>query len=199
MPETPLNASQQVERIREILVGRQMYQVEDRLRRLEEGGGVAPGPEGSRVEQAAIKRLEESQSAVIQHTNQLRKQLVEEAELRNQQIGHLAEHLNRTTQRIEAASSGLGGGDEQLELQLSEHLEHISSAMAARIDARVREILQHLQSELVHWKSQMDREMQGMREQKADRRELQSRFARLASAAMEDDPPQSAENDGFLL
>ena len=199
MPETPLNASQQVERIREILVGRQMYQVEDRLRRLEEGGGAEPGSAGPRVDLAAIRRLEESQSAVIEHTNQLRKQLVDEAELRNQQIGHLAEHLNRTAQKIEAASSGLGGVDEQLEVQLSEHLEHISSAMAARIDARVREILQHLQSELVHWKSQMDREMKGMREQKADRREMQSRFARLASAAMEDAPPKPEENDGFLL
>ena len=59
--------------------------------------------------------------------------------------------------------------------------------------------LQHLQTELVHWKGQVDRDVQGVRNQKADREELQNRFARLASAAMEEDPPAVREDDGFLL
>ena len=198
MPETPLNPSQQVERIREILVGRQMHHVEDRLRRLEEGGELSSSP-GIRADPDAVGRLQQSQNTLIQHTTELRKQLVEEAELRNRQIAHLAEHLNTATRKIESASSGLAEKDRHLEAQLSEHLEHISSAMAARIDARVREILQHLQSELVQWKSQVDRDMQGMRDQMVDRRELRRRFARLASAAMEDEPAMPTENDGYLL
>jgi DNA-binding helix-hairpin-helix protein with protein kinase domain len=68
--------------------------------------------------------------------------------------------------------------------------------MAARIDARVREILQHLQTEIVQWKRQIDRELQTVREDSVSRAELKSRFARLASAAMEDDPKP---DNGFLI
>ena len=37
MHDPPLNPSQQVERIREILVGRQLQHVEDRIRQIEAG------------------------------------------------------------------------------------------------------------------------------------------------------------------
>lgn len=193
MPESSLNPSQQVERIREILVGRQMHQVEDRLQRLESGspaGGADP---------AALQRLEQAQRTVVDQTNQLRRQIGEEVQLRNQQIAQLAQHLDTASRKLHEASVGIERQDRQLEQHLSTHLEHISTAMAARIDARVREILQHLQTELLHWKNQMDRDLQGMRNDKADRRELQSRFARLASAAMEEDRPEAPKDEGFLL
>jgi hypothetical protein len=60
--------------------------------------------------------------------------------------------------------------------------------MAARIDARMREVFQHLQSEIVQWKNQMDREFHTLREDTVSRTELKNRFARIASAAMEEDP-----------
>ena len=193
MPDSSLNPSQQVERIREILVGRQMHQVEDRLQRLE------TNPTTASIDHEAIERLERSQYAVIEQTNRLQQQVAQEVQLRNQQVAHLAQHLDSASRKLNEASAGIERQDRQLEDHLSAHLEQISAAMAARIDARVREILQHLQSELVHWKSQVDRDLQGVHAQKADREELQSRFARLASAAMEDESPKANEDDGFLL
>lgn len=193
MPDSTLNPSQQVERIREILIGRQMHQVENRLQRLE---ASAPGPATA---PDSLQRLEQSQRDVVDQANQLRQQISQEVELRNQQVAHLANHLDAASRKLQEASVGIEKQDRQLEKHLSAHLEQMSAAMAARIDARVREILQHLQTELVHWKGQMDRDMQSVRTQKVDREELKKRFARLASAAMEDEIPVASEDDGFLL
>jgi ABC-type transporter Mla subunit MlaD len=195
MSDPSLNPSQQVERIREILVGRQMHQVEDRLQQMEQrlsGGGA---PQGQNL------ALQQTQRSVLEETRQLREQLKEETRLRSQQINQLAQHLDAASQKLDAASSGLERQDRQFSGQLSKHLEDISSAMAARIDARVREILHHLQHEIGQWKNQIDRDMGSVRHDMVGRSELKSRFARLAAAAMEDEVPTNApdDEDGFLL
>lgn len=185
MEDRPLNPSQHVERIREILVGRQIHQVEDRLRTLEETLAHREPP----VAQEALQDLQRSQSAVLEETVQLRQQVRQEAQLRTEQI-------ERITRQLESTCRDLQQHDRGLQQSLSAHLENMSGAMAARIDARVREILQHLQTEIVQWKHQIDRDLQNMREDSVSRAELKSRFAKLASAAMEDDPHPE---DGFLL
>lgn len=196
MSDPSLNPSQQVERIREILVGRQMHQVEDRLRDMESrlaGGG------GGSADRASFQRLQQAHSTLLQQTQELKEQIREESQLRSQQITHLAQHLDTATRKLDAASAGLERQDRQLGGHLSKHLEEISAAMAARIDARVREILHHLQHEIGQWKNQVDRDLHTVRDTMVDRGELKSRFARLAAAAMEDDPTPAPEEDGFLL
>ena len=189
MDEPPLNPSQQVERIREILIGRQLHQVEDRLRQLE--NTLDSQGQGTNLGDDVLRRMESSQAAVLEETQQLRQQLQQETQLRNSQI-------DRLTQQLETTCRDLHRHDQHLQKNLSSHLENISSAMAARIDARVREILHHLQSEITQWKHQVDRDVQSVRDDSVSRGELKSRFARLASAAMEDDP-KPADSDGFLL
>ncbi len=184
MEDPPLNPSQQVERIREILVGRQMHQLEDRLRHLE--GAVTS--QDAQVGPEVLHHLQTSQAAVLEETRQLRRQLQQETQSRNDQIDRLGKQLESTCRDIHQH-------DQQLQQNLSAHLEQISAAMAARIDARVREILHHLQSEIVQWKNQVDRDLHTVRDDSVSRSELKNRFARLASAAMEDDP---APQDGFL-
>lgn len=193
MSDPSLNPSQQVERIREILVGRQMDQVEERLAQME-SHLAQDGPSREN-----IQRLQKAQANVLHETQELRKQVQEESQLRSQQIENLAQNINTASEKLEAASAGLERQDRQLGTHLSKHLEDISAAMAARIDARVREILNHLQHEIGQWKHQIDRDMHSVRNTMVDREELKSRFARLASAAMEDEPKQEAEDDGFLL
>lgn len=184
MEDPPLNPSQQVERIREILIGRQMTEVEDRLRTLE--GAVTS--QGALVGEQVVQEVQSGQAAVLEETQQLRQQLQQESQFRSTQIDRLGKQLEATCRDIHQH-------DQELQQNLSAHLEKVSSAMAARIDARVREILQHLQTEIVQWKRQIDREVQTVREDSVSRAELKSRFARLASAAMEDDPKP---DDGFL-
>ena len=188
MEDPPLNPSQQVERIREILIGRQMTQVEDRLRTLEGAVTSQGAVVGEQVVQK-VQKVQSDQAAVLEETQQLRQQLQQESQFRSTQIDRLGKQLEATCRDIHQH-------DQELQQNLSSHLEKVSSAMAARIDARVREILQHLQAEIVQWKRQIDREVETVREDSVSRAELKSRFARLASAAMEDDPKP---DDGFLI
>lgn len=177
MEDLPLNPSQQVERIREILIGRQMNHVEDRLRTLED----AVHAQGAQVGKEVVEKVRTGHTAVLEETQQLRQQLQQESQLRSTQIERLGQQLDTTCREINQH-------DETLSKNLSKHLENMSSAMAARIDARVREMLQHLQTELGKWKTQLDRDMQSVRDETVSRTELKNRFARLASAAMEDNP-----------
>lgn len=187
MEDPPLNPSQHVERIRDILVGRQMHQVEERLHDVEE----ALSATGSqlRAEDELVKQVERTQSSLSTESESLRQQLKRESETRREQIDALAHQLHDTTNNLQKR-------ERDLERYLSSHLENVSSAMASRIDARVREILQHLQTEIGHWKHQVDRDLESLRTDTVTRTELKGRFARLASAAMEDDPKP---DDGFLL
>ena len=185
MEDPPLNPSQQVERIREILVGRQMNQVEDRLRSLES----TVNSKGSEMGQQVVERVRSVQSSVLEETRDLRRQIQQESQLRNEQFRQLSE-------QIAASSHDVRHHDQELQGRLRKNLESISSAMAARIDARVREVLQHLQTELGQWKHQVDRDVQGVRDESVSRTELKSRLARMASAAMED---ESSLDDGYLL
>ena len=185
MEDPPLNPSQQVERIREILVGRQMSKVEDRLRNLEE----TITHQGNQVGEDVAAQVSSGQAAVLEETQQLRQQIQQESQLRRSQIERLSKQLETTCREINHR-------DESLQKNLNQHLEKMSSAMAARIDTRVRELLQHLRSEMRQWKGQVDRDLGEVREQSVSRSELKERFARLASAAMEDHPKPG---DGFLL
>ena len=199
MPDPSLNPSQQVERIREILVGRQMQQVEERLAKMEshlaQAGPSSAGSAGSE----SFQRLQTAQSNELHETQKLRKQVQEESQLHSQQIENLAQSLNAASEKLDAASAGLARQDQHLGSHLTKHLEDISAAMAARIDARVREILSHLQHEIGQWKHQIDRDMNSVRTTMVDRQELKNRLARLASAAMLDEPNPETEENGFLL
>jgi hemerythrin-like domain-containing protein len=159
MEDPPLNPSQQVERIREILIGRQMDQVEERLSALEE--------------------------MIKNRTTGMEEQLVREEQATQSSVQEDAQEFRR---QLEGLCRNINQHDEELQQNLSAHLEKVNSAMAARIDARMREVFQHLQSEIVQWKNQMDREFHSLREDTVSRTELKNRFARIASAAMEEDP-----------
>ena len=104
-----------------------------------------------------------------------------------------ASRYKELTERLQSLRTHVGAKDWR---DFTQHLEKMSSAMAARIDARVRELLQHVRSEMGHWKGQVDRDLHHVREESVSRNELKERFARLASAAMEDQPKT---DDGFLL
>ena len=194
MSDSSPNPSQQVERLREILVGPGILEVESRLRNIEHAIVTAADGEAPRP-------AEDANAGLVKEIHNLRLELQNESELRGNQIAQLTEQLNAATRRLEEASAELRRQDRHVEEHLSQQLEYISSAMAARIDARVREILQHLQNEVSQWKHQIDRDIYAVRETKADRHEVRNKFARLAAAAMEDGPrpDSSAEDKGYLL
>lgn len=183
MSEAQFNPSQQVERIREILIGREMGRIERRLSHLEK-------PQSTSFGSGISAQMATTHQSLIRETQQLRQNLQQEAVVRQQQISQLARRLNE--------SAGAQTDGSASEAQLRERITAMSNEMTALIDARSREILHHLQAEILQWKNQMDRDLQSIRDIKADRKEIRSRFARMAAAAMEDEP-EFETPDGYLL
>lgn len=157
MNSPPLNPSQHVERIREILIGRDLQHMHGRISRIEgtlqqEGAPIM----ASSDLQTAISSLRDEQAALRQEVQNFK---------------------NRSTSSLHSSSSGSSDAT----------TDELASELSARIDAQFSEILTHLQNELTQLKGQLDEDLQTIREVKADRRELDHRFNRLAQAAMDDE------------
>jgi len=180
MSDPTLNPSQQVERIREILVGRELGRMERRLTSLEQ-------PQRQATQNT---RMAETQQAIIRETQELKNRIHLESTARQQQMAQLSQKISNTQPS--------GAAYSQLEKQLNQRVETLASELTARIDARTREILHHLQNEILQWKNEMDRDLQSIRDVKADRKDVGSRFAKIAAAAMEDENENQIQ-EGFLL
>ena len=139
------------------------------------------------------ERLSTLEETIKNRTTGMEEQLVREEHATQ---GSVQEDPQEFRRQLEGLCRNINQHDEELQQNLSAHLEKVNSAMAARIDARSREVFQHLQSEIVQWKNQMDRELHSLREDTVSRTELKNRFARLASTAMEEDPKP---DQGFML
>jgi hypothetical protein len=165
MTSSSLNHSQHVERIREILIGRDLQHMHGRISRIEGALEQEGAPTTSPGLLEAITQLRHEQENLRKEVN----------------------NLNKGSAPSKYAS-------------FTEPSDDFASEMAARIDARFREILSHLQNELLQLKGQLDEDLSSLKTAKADRAELTSRFARLASAAMDkQDEDNTKSNEGFLL
>ena len=195
MPETKFNPSQQVERIREILVGREMGRIERRLVDLETS---TPVTTPFRRETEVENRMATSQQSLLRETHALKMRVQKESAARQQQFAQLAEKLSRAQAETKQGTPMNLADQGSIERHVSERMEKVAAEMTSLIDARTREILHHLQNEILQWKNQMDRDLQSIREVKADKKEITNRFARMASAAMEDDSNLDTP-EGYLL
>ena len=184
MSSSQLNPAQHVERIREIIMGRDLNQVHGRLERIENGLGDS-APASSSPD---ISELKQAYSSLQKECHQLRLELQQEKIMRKQQLSQLDQTLSQLSQSPMGSTAPIAGLN----------TDDLASEMAARIDARFREMLSHLQSELLQWKGQLDRDVQSIREVKADRKELSGRLSRIAAAAMEEPTPPPPE-EGYLL
>lgn len=191
MPETKFNPSQQVERIREILVGREMGRIERRLADLETSTTATTS---FRREPEVEQRMASTQQSLMRETHELKIRLQKETAARQQQIAQLAQKVTR-----EQSGTPMNFAEQgSIEQHVADRMEKVAAEMTSLIDARTREILHHLQNEILQWKNQMDRDLQSIRDIKADKKEMGSRFARIASAAMEDNSNFETP-EGYLL
>lgn len=169
MTSSPLNTSQHVERIREILIGRDLQHMHGRISRIEGALEQEGTPTSSPGLLEAITHLRHEQENLRKEVQDLKIQAA-------------------SPQHASFGETSRGTSDD------------FASEMAARIDARFREVLSHLQSEILQLKGQLDEDLSSLKTAKADRAELTSRFARLASAAMEEqDEDDTKSTGGFLL
>lgn len=187
-----INPAEQVERIREILVGRDMELVNNRIQNLE-SQVQKKSTEVSQIISQQMQRSEQkinaSHQEVQQITAHIRQQLQQETSTRTQQINDLAKKIDDAASRMDETSQRLLSVEADRGDHITQKLEGLSSEMASRIDAHSRQIMEHLHREIQQWKNRMDGQITNLSEEKVDRQELTSRLARIASAAMGDAVP----------
>lgn len=191
-----INPAEQVERIREILVGRDMALVNNRIQNLEtqvQDKSSEVSKIVSQQMQDAEAKMASSHQEVQQITAHIRQQLQQETSTRTQQINDLAKKIDDAAARMNQTSQQLLSVEADRGDNITKKLEGLSSEMASRIDAHSRQIMEHLHREIQQWKNRMDGQITNLSEEKVDRQELTTRLARIASAAMGDAVPPPSQ------
>jgi hypothetical protein len=174
MPPNPpdINPSRQVERIREILVGRQMDGVERRLERLEANLRPAPSPAESDVFEIRLAGFEQRHDRQLQ---ELRDEIDAEKARRVEETHRLAGQIQAAARN--RADSGLEAQVE-LEQKFTRWLEHWNQGFRQYLQQRDQHLVAELRSELAQ-----TREWVKSNGIPADPRRMQASFEQLAIAA----------------
>lgn len=183
------NPAEQVERIRDILIGpdlqlanKRIQELENSLRESTEALGLKINQQLERTEQQH-KALQDDLQVVTEH---IRHQLQQESVTRGLQINDLVSKLDEAASQMSQLNQRLSNDEIGQNQAISRQLENLSAEMTSRIDAHSRQIMEHMHREIQQWKHRMDQQISALSEQKVDRDELGNRLARIASAAMGD-------------
>ncbi len=191
-PTEPINPAEQVEKIREILVGRDMKLVNGRIQQLE-SEIKHQNDDLTRELTERLKKADErhkaSQENIQSITAHIRQQLQQEGITRGQQINDLAKKIDSAATRMDQTTQQLIDAEAGRNNDISKKIENLSSEMASRIDAHSRQIMEHMHREIQQWKTRMDTQISSLTESKVDREEMSTRLARIASAAMGETAP----------
>ena len=183
-PETsPLNASQAVERIREISVGRQLERLEERVARLEASdepeASYPPLDERVLMTEARVEALHESISRLGDNT---RDELERRNYLQREEIQRLAHQIQQV-----AATRPMDGSSiqsvQQLENKVGNWLHHWKSAIQNHLETRDHQISAHIQNELTTLRNAVDERFTEFERRLPDGRSLELRFKKIADAA----------------
>ena len=183
------NPAEQVERIRDILIGPELQLTNERIQQLESSLRQSSEELSSSVNQQ-LERAEQQQKALQEDlqvvTEHIRHQLQQESVTRGLQINDLVSKLDETANQMSQISQRLSKDESGQNQAISRQIENLSAEMTSRIDAHSRQIMEHMHREIQQWKHRMDQQISALSEQKVDRDELGNRLARIASAAMGD-------------
>ncbi len=184
-PESsPLNPSRTVEKIREIVVGRQLDRLEQRIARLETGGAVAPGrPQVPSDDYPAHTeaRMEALRHNLERHVETAR----QEAEIRDQQIRAEVQRLAAQIQQVAAARAAESEGSavRQLEGRLGQWLGQWQGALQNHLAEREQRLANQLRGEVAAMWENTEQQFTRLQSRAADRQWIEQRLARVAAAA----------------
>lgn len=192
MPPAPpdINPSHQVERIREILVGRQMDSVERRLERLEANLRPMPSQAPDDVFEIRLASYEQRNDLKLQ---ELRDQIDAEKARR-------VEETHRLAGQIQAAARGRDtwGIEAQAELEerIARWLDHWNQGFRQYLQQRENHLISEMRSELEQTRAWVNSRLESTEE--ARLRRMQASFAQLAEAAraIADSADQQATRTG---
>lgn len=179
MPPNPpdINPSRQVERIREILVGRQMEGVERRLERLEAGIRPMPSAAVDDVFQIRLATFEQRHDRQLQ---ELRDEIDAEKARRVEETHRLASQIQAAARS--RADSGLEAQVE-LEQKFTRWLEHWNQGFRQYLHQREQHLVNELRSELEQTREWVKSKVVADDQVKADQRRMHASFEQLAAAA----------------
>jgi flagellar biosynthesis/type III secretory pathway protein FliH len=192
MPPAPpdINPSRQVERIREILVGRQMDGVERRLERLEANLRPMPTQAPDDVFEIRLASYEQRHDLKLQ---ELRDEIDAEKARRVEETHRLASQIQAAARSREA--SGLEAQVE-LEERITRWLEHWNQGFRQYLHQREQHLISEMRSELDQTRKWVESRLSTSDESRVGR--MQASFAQLADAAraIADAAAQAARTGG---
>jgi excinuclease UvrABC nuclease subunit len=178
----PINQSQAVERIREIIVGRQLERLEQRVVQLE----AQTGPEQSAVRfedrlctaEARLEALQHSLQRLSEHTR-------EESASRSHQQRAEIQRLAMQIQQIAASRAAAASQPaiEQLEARIGTWLGNWQQALQNHLNHREEQLAGQLRAEVATLWENTESQITRLESRSGDRQWLEQRFAGIAAAA----------------
>jgi DNA repair exonuclease SbcCD ATPase subunit len=181
-PPSSLNPSQAVERIREIIVGRQLEKLEARVVRLESAGSCGQVP--SQWEErlcTAEARLEALQQS-LQRLDESNREQSETRSLRQQEeIQRLAAQIQQVAAIKSAAN--VQPAIDQLEHKLGAWLNHWQGSLQAHLNEREERLARQMREEVATLWESTESQITRLQSRSLDRDMIEERFSRIAAAA----------------
>lgn len=181
---TSLNPSQTVERIREIIVGRQLERLEGRISRLEaipRAGGAKPIIDSGVLEDRILAN-EARVEALQDHVHRLghnQEDMERAAAMYRQEAQRLASQIQEVVRERSAASAS--PVVEGLERRLGAWLTDWQKSMNSRLESRDRILAERVRAELATMKESIDARISELEARTPHN--VEERFSRIAAAA----------------
>lgn len=181
---SPTNPSQAVERIREIIVGRQFDRLEQRLTRLEsmellDPQAVAPWEQRLCTSEARLEALQHSLQRLADTTR-------EEVEFRSSEqraeIQRLAAQIQQVA-AIKTAEQREQSAVRELEGRLGTWLTSWQGALQSHLNERDHRLADQLRGEVATLWENTEAQITHLQSRATDREWIEERFARIAAAA----------------
>ena len=177
----PINPSQAVERIREIIVGRQLERLEQRVVHLEAQAG--PDQPADRLEDrlcTAEARLEALQHALQRLGDHTREESASQSQQQRAEIQRLAAQIQQIAATRAAASQPEIA---QLEGRIGTWLGQWQQALHKHLSQREQQLAGQLRAEVATLWENTESQITRLQSRGGDRQWIEQRFANIAAAA----------------
>lgn len=184
---SPLNPSQAVERIREIIVGRHLERLEHRVARLETGSPVVSGHPVQAPSQLEDRlcgheaRLEALQESVQRLAESSRQESEQRTLLQREEIQRLAAQI----QQVAALKSAepVQPAMDRLESRIGTWLSSWQSSLQSHLIERDQRLTTQLQEEVATLWESTESQITRLESRTLDHKMIEERFNRIAAAA----------------
>ncbi len=182
--QSPLNPSQAVERIREIIVGRHLERLDQRVSRLETGG-VAPLPANDLQVEDRLVASEAQLEALKENIRRLGDTTREQTEVFWTTHREETQRLASQIQQVAAskAESTAPPAVQQLERKLGTWLTDWQSSLHRHLDDRDHRLASSLRNEVAALWENTESHLTRIESRSIDRASVEERFQRIALAA----------------